>query len=989
MFFYICIVLCIHTLYLFFDNLLYYVNGFAENVFCCLLSIFYFNIKFLNTQYFKLTFAMYGNIVIMIIGFVIKAAPYMPGMFILCYAMLSLRHAMLCTRCYVLYVLRALCEVCMKKEKYIITGMTCSACSARVQKAVDRLPGIRHAVVNLLTNSMQIEYDEKQLTAGAITAAVEKAGYGIRPAGQDGGREARPAGGGAAETGRADGAEDVLAGEARALKKRLIWSLAFLLPLMYIAMYHMLSDWLGLPAWEGFEAVFYGRENAVTFAFAQFLLMCPVLLLNRRYFINGFRNLFGGSPNMDSLVGMGAAASAVFGIFAIFRMSWGMGHGDWPLVEEYSRSLYFESAGMIVTLITVGKYLEAKAKSSTGDALKKLMDLVPRTAVVVRGGSEMEIPAEELVPGDEVIVRPGGAVAADGVVLEGSASLNEAAITGEAAPVHKKAGDRVISASVNLDGYIRFRAEKVGSESAISQIVRLVDEASATKAPVAKLADRISGVFVPVVIGIALLTGIVWLLLGAGAEFAFSAAVAVLVISCPCALGLATPVAIMTGTGKGAERGILIKSGEILERAKSIDTVILDKTGTITAGRPQVTDVLCHGAELQELLQKAASLEQASQHPLGQAVVALARSKGIGLRKAEDFVNEPGMGISGVVDGEKILLGNSAYLEAAGFDTAAYRQKTEAMADEGKTVLFAADSSRLLGMFAIADREKPSSRQAVKILQENGLEVIMLTGDNRRTAQAVAARVGIRQVFAQVLPQEKEKLVRQQQERGRVVAMAGDGINDAPALARADVGIAVGAGTDIALESADVVLVGNDLRHVADTIALSRAVLRNIKENLFWAFFYNVIGIPLAAGLLYPAFGLKLSPMIGAAAMSMSSVCVVLNALRLKRFRFSDGGSEPAEGAEQPDSGVKIAFYEGKCEKRAGKDDAVMKTELKIEGMMCMHCQKHVHDALSKMDGVTSVDVNLANKSAVVEAVREIPAEEFRSVIADAGYELV
>lgn len=902
----------------------------------------------------------------------------------------------------------------MKKEKFIITGMTCSACSARVQRAVDRLPGSSNAVVNLLTNSMQIEYDEKQLTAGEIVAAVEKAGYGARPARQEGSRGAAMPGSG---TAGADKAEDLLAEEAKAMKRRLIWSVAFLLPLMYIAMYHMLSHGLGLPEWQGFDAVFSGRENAITLAFAQFLLMCPILLLNRRYFINGFRNLFGGAPNMDSLVGMGAASSAVFGIFAIFRMSWGMGHGDWLLVEEYSRNLYFESAGMIVTLITVGKYLEARAKSSTGDALQKLMGLVPKTAIVVRDGRETEVAAEELAPGDEVIVRPGGAIAADGIVLEGSASVDEAAITGEAVPVQKKAGDRVISASINLDGYIRFRAEKVGSDSAISQIVRLVDEASATKAPIAKLADRIAGVFVPVVIGIALLTGAVWLLLGAGAEFAFSTAISVLVISCPCALGLATPVAIMTGTGKGAERGILIKSGEILERAKNIDTVILDKTGTITAGRPQVTEVICHEQQgepgLRELLQKAASLEQASQHPLGQAIVALARAREIELLPVKNFANEPGMGISGIVEGEKILVGNSAYLEAAGFDIAAYRLATGKMADEGRTVLFAADGDRLLGMFAIADREKPSSRQAVDILQRNGLEVIMLTGDNQRTARAVAARVGIRQVFAQVLPQEKEKIVREQQERGRVVAMAGDGINDAPALVRADVGIAVGAGTDIAMESADVVLVGNDLRHVADTIALSRAVLRNIKENLFWAFFYNVIGIPLAAGLLYPAFGLKLSPMIGAAAMSMSSVCVVLNALRLKRFSFAEG-ELAAEAAGQEPGEVKILpmasmAAEENLQKAAldtgdldvvklvqsdeaainGKDEARMKTELKIEGMMCMHCQKHVHDALSKMEGVTSVDVNLENKSALVEATREIPVEEFRAVITEAGYELV
>ncbi len=881
----------------------------------------------------------------------------------------------------------------MKKEKYIISGMTCSACSARVQRAVDRLPGCRNAVVNLLTGSMQIEYDEKLVTAEMIVAAVEKAGYGIVPAA--GGRSdvtADRAGG------KSSGAvvENPLGREAEGLKKRLIWSAVFLLPLMYIAMHHMLAEWLGIMPWEGFTAAFHGRENAVTSAFAQFLLVLPILLLNRRYFVNGFRNLFRGSPNMDSLVGIGAAASAFFGVFAIFRMSWGMGHGDWELVEAYGESLYFESAGMIVTLITVGKYLEARAKGSTGEALQRLMGLVPRTALVVRGGSEVEVAADELVPGDEVVVRPGGGIAADGVVLEGSASVDESAITGESMPVQKKAGDRVISASINLDGYIRFRAEKVGAESAISQIIRLVDEAGATKAPIAKLADRISGVFVPIVIGIAVVTGIAWLFLGYGVEFAFSSAISVLVISCPCALGLATPVAIMTGTGKGAERGILIKSGEILERAKGIDTVMLDKTGTITDGRPGVTDVLCLDTGWQELLQKAASVEQASQHPLGQAIVAFAREKGVELLRFEDFANEPGMGISGVLGDERIFVGNAAYMESRGFDISPYRRWMDELSGEGKTVLVAASGGCLLGIFAVADREKGSSRQAVELLKKSGIDVMMITGDNQLTAQAVARRAGIGRVFAGVLPQDKERLVREQQEAGCVVAMAGDGINDAPALVRADVGIAVGAGTDIAMESADVVLVGSDLRQIADMIALSRAVIRNIKENLFWAFFYNIVGIPLAAGVFYPAFGLKLSPMIGAAAMSMSSLCVVLNALRLKRFRFSGEISEHAEGGSQPAGVVRIVSMAAKagedkcrCSYRDGKDDLVMKKELKIEGMMCMHCQKHVRDALSKMDGVASVEVDLETKTAVVEADRDISVEEFRAVIADAGYELV
>ena len=916
----------------------------------------------------------------------------------------------------------------MKKEKYVVSGMTCSACSARVQKAVDGLPGCKNAVVNLLTGSMQIEYDEKLLIAEEIVAAVERAGYGaaLADAGEGNGRGT---GGNGVEASRKGMGSDTdnslgnaLGREASGLRRRLVWSAAFLVPLMYIAMHHMLAEWFGLVPWDGFREVFHGRENAVTSAFAQLLLSVPILALNRRYFVNGFRNLFRGSPNMDSLVGIGAAASAVFGVFAIFRMSWGMGHGDWELVEAYSESLYFESAGMIVTLITVGKYLEARAKSSTGEALRRLMGLVPRTALVVRDGSEVEIAADELVPGDEVIVRPGGSIAADGVVIEGSASLDESAITGESLPVQKKAGDRVISASINLDGYIRFRAEKVGADSAISQIIRLVDEAGATKAPIAKLADRISGVFVPIVIGIALVTGIVWLMLGYGVEFAFSAAISVLVISCPCALGLATPVAIMTGTGKGAERGILIKSGEILERAKGIDTVMLDKTGTITNGSPRVTDVLCQG-DFRELLQKAASVEQASQHPLGQAIVALAEEQGIELLHFENFANEPGMGISAVLGNERFFVGNEEYMKSRGFDVSAYRCRMDELSGEGKTVLLAAGENRLLGLFAVADREKSSSRQAVELLRSSGMDVVMITGDNRLTAQAVARRAGIDRVFAGVLPQDKERLVREQQNKGLVVAMAGDGINDAPALVRADVGIAVGAGTDIAMESADVVLVGSDLRQIADMIALSRAVIRNIKENLFWAFVYNVIGIPLAAGVFYPAFGLKLSPMIGAAAMSMSSLCVVLNALRLKRFRFSEADVEGALDSGQPAGGVRILSMADeanrankdnkansankaaeadkadkaaeadenkcRCDCRAGKDDFVMKKELRIEGMMCMHCQKHVHDALSKMAGVVSVTVDLENKTAIVEADRDISLAEFKTVIAEAGYELV
>lgn len=862
----------------------------------------------------------------------------------------------------------------MQKEKYLITGMTCSACSARVQKAVDKLPGVHEAVVNLLTNSMQIAYDEKQLSPTNIIKGVEKAGYGAAladVAGQ-GAKKIFPT---------APEGENVLDKDAVSMKRRLIWSIVCLLPLMYIAMHHMLLEWFGLPVAPAFKAVFHGPENAITFAFAQFLLVCPILLLNRKYFINGFRNLWQGAPNMDSLVGMGAAASVIFGIFAIFRMSWGLGHGDMALVEEYSQNLYFESAGMIVTLITVGKYLEARAKNSTGEALRKLMQLMPAKALVIRQGQELEIPVEELVVGEEIVVKPGGTIAADGVVISGSTTVDEAAITGESIPVVKNPGDKVVSATLNQNGYIHFRAERVGSESTISQIIQLVDEASSSKAPIAQIADKVAGVFVPAVIAIAILAGGIWLAMGATVEFAFSIAISILVISCPCALGLATPVAIMVGTGKGAQRGILIKSGEALEQAHHIDTVVLDKTGTITEGKPQLVDIIPLAVDKKELLALTMALEKASQHPLAQAIIDYGKKTNVPDYEAVDFVSENGRGISGLVQGRKVYVGNAAYMEALGIAIDEQQSALTRLSQQGKTVLLVAGENQLLGMLAVADKEKASSLAAVQAMQTMGLDVIMLTGDNQQTAQAVADRVGITQVFAQILPQDKEKIVHKLQQ-GKKVAMVGDGINDAPALARADVGIAIGAGTDIALESADVVLVGNDLLSVVDTIKLSGGVIRNIKENLFWAFIYNIIGIPLAAGLLYPAFGLKLSPMIGAAAMSMSSVCVVLNALRLKGFQFKHGNSvSPSRDWKE------IEANENSL--NAGKDEVKMKTELKIEGMMCQHCQKHVNDALSKMEGVVSVDVNLEAKTATVEADREISREEFKKVIAEAGYEVV
>ena len=858
----------------------------------------------------------------------------------------------------------------MKKERFDVTGMTCSACSARVEKAVSGLEGIGEVSVNLLTNSMQLSYDEAKLDARDIIRAVEEAGYGASV------KDWTPGGRESAETSE----EKPMEREVRAMGQRLLWSIVFLIPLMYIAMHHMLLEWFGIPVPQVVKEVFHGPENAIAFSFSQFLLLLPIMYLNRKYYIHGFRNLFRRAPNMDSLVGMGSMAAALFGAFAVFRMGWGLGHGDMALVEEYSTNLYFESAGMIVTLITLGKYLEARATGKTSEALAKLMELAPREATVIRKGREIVVPVEQLAPGDEILVRPGERLPADGVVLSGQTSIDESAITGESMPVFKKAGDAVTSATLNKAGAIHFRADRVGSDTTISQIVRLVDEASASKAPIAKLADRIAGVFVPAVILIAAAAAGIWLFMGASVEFAFSIAISILVISCPCALGLATPVAIMVGTGKGAENGILIKSGEALETAHAIDIVVMDKTGTLTEGKPRVTDVLAFGMDERELIAWAAGMERGSEHPLAEAVLSHAKEKGIVPVSAEGFQAIFGKGIRAEVEGTFCLAGNEQLMKEHGIDVSTHAKDLERLADEGKTPLLFARDGRLMGILAAADTEKASSLQAVREFQSMGIEAVMLTGDNERTAEAVRRRLGITKAVAGVLPARKEQEIAKLQAEGHRVAMIGDGINDAPALARADLGIAIGAGTDVAMESADAVLMKSDLLDAVSAIKLSKAVLRNIKENLFWAFIYNIIGIPLAAGLLYPAFGIKLSPMIDAAAMSMSSVCVVMNALRLRFFQPEHSEAAASEGEVSKD---------GQESAPAGKDGMIMQKELKIEGTMCAHCQKHVNDALAKMEGVTAVTVDLEGKKADVTMDREIPMEEFKKVITEAGYELV
>ena len=859
----------------------------------------------------------------------------------------------------------------MKHEKYMITGMSCSACSSRVEKAVSKLTGISKASVNLLTNSMQVEYDENILDSRTIIDAVVHAGYG---ASLDGGKSSIQ---NEAPTVNASS-------EIKSMKHRLLWSILFLIPTMYIAMHHMFLEWFGLPVPEGFKAIFHGPENAITFAFSQFLLILPIMYLNRKYYSNGFRNLFHGAPNMDSLVGMGSMASAIFGVFAIFRIGWGMGHGDWALVETYSSNLYFESAGMIVTLITVGKYLETRAKGKTSAAIEKLMKLAPKQASVLRNGIETIIPIEELVVGDEIIVRPGEQIPADGTICQGTTSIDESTITGESIPVEKQPGDTVTSATMNKTGSIHFLANRVGADMTINQIIKLVDEASASKAPIAKIADTIAGIFVPAVITLAILVTIIWyFILGTDLEFAFSIGISILVISCPCALGLATPVAIMVGTGKGAENGILIKSGDALETAHAIDTVVMDKTGTITEGKPQITDIKTYAGTEESLLSLATGMEKGSEHPLAEAIMTYANEHDVTPTTMTDFKALFGRGIQASIQGQVYYAGNEALMQEIHLDISPYRAYLNTLADEGKTPLIFADTHQIIGIIAAADTEKASSAAAIAAFKKMGIHVVMLTGDNKRTAEAIRKRLHIPQVIAEVLPQDKEKHIAQLQDAGHIVAMIGDGINDAPALAKADLGMSIGAGTDVAIESADAVLMRNDLLDAVSAVRLSKAVIKNIKENLFWAFFYNVITIPLAAGLLYPAYGIKLSPMIGAAAMSMSSVCVVMNALRLRFFKPNHTVGTVSRETKHETSHIKS----NETTKKEGT--TTMKTTLKIEGMMCQHCQKHVHDALAAMDGVTEVTVDLEGKKAEVTATKDISTDAFAKVIADAGYELV
>ena len=823
-------------------------------------------------------------------------------------------------------------------KQFAVTGMTCAACSAHVERAVSQLPGVQSAAVNLMLGRLNVSYDESKVTSDQIIDAVIRAGYGAREADAN------------------DLAPDKQQDEVvRRMGRRLLWSAVCLVPLFYISMGHM----LGLPV----PGLFH--ENHLAMAIAELVLLLPILLLNRAYFTVGFSRLLQGSPNMDSLVALGAAAGLVYSLIEMGLLV--AGH------IEGMPDLYFESAGMILTLVTVGKYLEQRSRKKTTGAISALLRLAPDSAVVRRDGRELTVPAEEIVAGDTVIVRQGGKSPVDGVVTAGAATVDESALTGESLPVEKGEGAAVSSATVVLSGYLELEARRVGSDTTLSQIVRLMEEAASSKAPISRLADRISAVFVPVVIGIALVSALLWYFAGGqGIRFCLSIGIAVLVISCPCALGLATPVAIMVGTGKAAQSGILIKSAESLELLGKAQTVVLDKTGTVTEGKPRVTDIVCTGPTETELLRVAASVEKPSEHPLSVAIGQAARERELKLFPVTDFTSVPG-GVRATLDGSVVCAGNLDYMTRCGVDTRAVSDTAQTLAQQGKTALYFARETRLLGLIAVADVVKPDSAAAIAALRSAGRAVVLLTGDNETTARAIARQVGVERVLAQVLPADKADCVAKLQKEGRCTAMVGDGINDAPALARADVGLAIGAGTDIAIESADVVLMRSSLWDIVTATELSRSVIRNIRQNLFWAFIYNAIGIPVAAGVLYPALGITLNPMIAAAAMSLSSVCVVTNALRLRLWK---GPTCPVTQAKTT-----------KENQTMNQEETDMKRILTVEGMMCTHCSGRVESALNALPGV-SAHVDLEKKTATVTAAPEVTDAMLRKAVEDAGYKV-
>ena len=882
----------------------------------------------------------------------------------------------------------------IKKIKFDVQGMTCSSCSAHVEKAVVRLNGVQKVNVNLLSNNMIVEYNDEALDNDKIIEAVIDAGYG------------------------ASLSKNNINKNINSMKKRLIASFCFWIPLMYIAMYHMFHEWFGLPIPQLVDELFTGAENAFTFGFTQLLLVLPIVYINRNYFITGFKHLAKRAPTMESLIAIGSSAALIYGIYALYMIGYGLGHNKIDIVEKFSMDLYFESAGTILTLITFGKYLETKSKEKTTAAIEKLVNLAPKTAIVEREGKENEIQTEEIQKGDVIVIKPGSSIPVDGIIIEGNSSINEASITGESIPVDKNVGDTVISGTTNENGYFKMKATKVGEDTTLSQIIKLVEEANNSKAPISKVADKVSGVFVPCVILIAIIAAIFWILNGQSLEFALSIGISVLVISCPCALGLATPVAIMVGTGKGASQGILIKSAEKLELLHLIDTVVFDKTGTITEGKPKVSDIVASQVEL-ELLKIAASLEKNSEHPLGAAIVEKAKEEKIDFYEVKDFVSVPGRGVKGKIKDKTYFAGNRAFMlendikpqgdrselyenkiKPQGDRSELYENKIKPQGDkfelhknkpqnsicekadeflsQGKTILYFAEDKNLIGVISVADTIKESSYDAIKALKEKKLDIVILTGDNKIVAEKISDNLGINTVIAEVLPQDKEKEVAKLQAKGKKVAFVGDGINDSPALVRADVGIAIGSGTDIAIESADIVLKNDNLLSVDTAIELSKAVMRNIKINLFWAFFYNCIGIPVAAGVFYLSYGLKLNPMIGAAAMSLSSVCVVTNALTLNLFK-------PKHGVKQKQLGNKLNQLVNELNRGGNVMNNYVK-EINIEGMQCNHCKMTVEKVLTALDGVKKVEVNLENKNAIIESEKEIDNEKIIEVVTEAGF---
>ncbi|NLK93713.1 MAG: heavy metal translocating P-type ATPase [Clostridiales bacterium] len=822
------------------------------------------------------------------------------------------------------------------KTKFKITGMSCSACSTHIEKDVSKLHGINSVNVSLLTNSMEVDFDKDKLSEDDIISAVTKSGYGASLFEKENVKTKNPT-------------SDINI-ELKNMQNRLIISFVFLIPLMYVSMGNM----LGLK----FLDFLHEPQNAIALAFTQLLLSLPILYVNRKFFIVGFKSLFRRSPNMDSLIAIGSSASVIYGIYSIYKIGYLLGNNKIHQVHDFSMNLYFESAAMILALITLGKYLETRSKGKTSEAITKLINLTPETATVIRDNKEITINSSDISLSDIIVIKPGERIPVDGIVLEGNSYVDESALTGESIPVSKKEGSTVISATINKTGSFKFKPTKLGDDTTIAQIIKLVEEASSSKAPIAKLADKVSGIFVPIVITIAVLATIIWLLLGYDFEFALSIGISVLVISCPCALGLATPVAIMVGTGKGAENGILIKNAEALETLHSIDTLVLDKTGTITEGNPSVTNIICSsGITENELLKIAASIEKPSEHPLGDAIVNEANNRNIVLNTVTNFKAIIGYGIEGAIDNTAYYAGNIKFMKNNNIPLDNFESISNEFAKKGKTPLFFATTDKILGIIVVADVVKRTSKKAIKDFENEGIEVIMLTGDNKLTAEAIKNELDINNVISEVLPNDKEKVIAKLQKEGKNVAMIGDGINDAPALMKANVGIAIGAGTDIAIESADVILMKSDLVDAFTSYKLSKAVIKNIKENLFWAFIYNIIGIPIACGIFYPLFGFKLNPMIAAAFMSLSSVSVVTNALRLKLFKYNS----------------------------KNKGVVNMKKTIYIDGMMCSHCTGRVSDALNNIPGVKAT-VSLENKLATVEFNSEIPDEVFKRNVEDAGY---